>query len=80
MGMDPDGAEAIIPMLEMGMAKAQPIPRSGRTTDIAEAALWLASDASSFVTGQCLAVDGGLTTGRLFSARMAELQAMGAPA
>lgn len=78
-GMDQDAAEALIPILQMGFAKAQPIPRSGSTHDIAEAALWLASDASSFVTGICLPVDGGMTTGKLFSQRMAELGAM-APA
>ena len=42
----------------------QPIPRAGRPRDIAEAALWLASDASSFVTGHALVVDGGLTIGQ----------------
>ncbi len=73
-GMDQDAAEALIPMLQMGFAKAQPIPRSGSADDIAEAALWLASDASSFVTGICLPVEGGMTTGKLFSQRMAELQ------
>ncbi|WP_372517801.1 SDR family oxidoreductase [Frankia tisae] len=31
---------------------------------MAEAALWLASDASSFVTGQDIGVDGGISAGR----------------
>lgn len=35
--------------------------RFGQPEDIARAALWLASDAAEFVTGQCLTVDGGLT-------------------
>ena len=43
-----------------------PIRRSGQPIDIAEAALWLASDASSYVNGQAIAVDGGLTTGPLY--------------
>lgn len=73
MGMDQAGAESIIPMLEMGMAKAQPIQRSGQALDIAEAVLWLAGDQSTFVTAQCIAVDGGLTTGKLWSQKMAEL-------
>lgn len=76
-GLDQEAAEAIIPMLQMGFAKAQPIPRSGSTRDIAEAALWLASDASSFVTGICIPVEGGLTTGKLFSQRIAEMQGAG---
>lgn len=41
--------------------KRNPLKRLGQTEDIAQAALWLASDASSFVTGQTIAVDGGLS-------------------
>lgn len=37
-----------------------PVGRLGETADIAEAALWLAGTRSSFVTGQSLAVDGGI--------------------
>lgn len=73
MGLDQDAAEALLPMLAAGMATAQPIQRTGAPADIAEAALWLASDASTFVTGQCIAVDGGLTTGRLWSQKLAEI-------
>jgi NAD(P)-dependent dehydrogenase (short-subunit alcohol dehydrogenase family) len=36
-----------------------PIGRMGRAEEVAEAAVWLASDASSFTTGTTLAVDGG---------------------
>jgi NAD(P)-dependent dehydrogenase (short-subunit alcohol dehydrogenase family) len=43
------------------LAKAQPIPRAGLPEDIANAILWLASDESSFVTGQAIAIDGGLS-------------------
>ena len=42
----------------------QPIPRAGLPNDIANLALFLASDESSFVTGQDFLVDGGLTAGR----------------
>lgn len=42
----------------------QPIPRPGEGSDIAEAALWLASDHSTFVNGHSLFVDGGVTAGR----------------
>jgi len=45
------------------MEHQQPIPRVGRPDDIAEMALYLASDRSSFITGQALVVDGGATTG-----------------
>lgn len=43
------------------MAKWQPIPRAGHPEDVAAMALYLASDDSSFVTGQAMIVDGGLT-------------------
>lgn len=52
--MDPDTLRAVLAM-------AHPIPRAGEPEDIANAALWLASDQSSFVTGQAIAVDGGLS-------------------
>lgn len=38
-----------------------PLGRIGREEDVAAAALYLCSDAASFVTGQILCVDGGLT-------------------
>lgn len=48
--------------LQRNLAKATPIPRSGLAVDIAEAALFLASDAGSFVNGHDLIVDGGRTS------------------
>ena len=42
-------------------ARITPLGRSGEGRDIADAALWLASDESSFVTGQAIVVDGGWT-------------------
>ena len=42
-------------------ATAHPIGRSGEGSDIAQTALYLASDESSFVTGQAIVVDGGWT-------------------
>ena len=40
---------------------AQPIPRIGQPDEIGGMALYLASDEASFVTGQVMVVDGGLT-------------------
>lgn len=42
---------------------AQPVARGGQPDDIAQAVLFLASDAAGFVTGTSLIVDGGLTIG-----------------
>jgi NAD(P)-dependent dehydrogenase (short-subunit alcohol dehydrogenase family) len=41
------------------MAAAQPNGRLGQPREIAEAAVWLCSDAASFVTGHPMPVDGG---------------------
>ena len=38
----------------------EPIGRMGRPEEIAEAVVWLCSDAASFVTGHPMAVDGGI--------------------
>jgi gluconate 5-dehydrogenase len=38
-----------------------PLQRVAEPEEIAEAALWFCSDAASFVTGQILSVDGGMT-------------------
>ena len=47
--------------LKGNLAKAVPLNRSGLAIDIAEAALYLASEAGSFVTCQDIVVDGGRT-------------------
>ena len=44
-------------------SQLQPLKRAGEPRDIAEAALYLASDGASFMTGQTLVVDGGATVG-----------------
>jgi NAD(P)-dependent dehydrogenase (short-subunit alcohol dehydrogenase family) len=46
---------------EKGTLSRVPMARWGRVEEIAEPALFLASDASSFMTGQVLVVDGGLS-------------------
>ncbi len=57
-------AATLIPHPE-GMAAYQPhfptIPRFGKAMEVAEAALFLASDAAAYVNGAVLAVDGGWT-------------------
>jgi NAD(P)-dependent dehydrogenase (short-subunit alcohol dehydrogenase family) len=47
--------------LKDGLASRNPMGRIGKPGEIATAALFLASDDSSFVTGIDLSVDGGMT-------------------
>ncbi|MQP68317.1 SDR family oxidoreductase [Niveispirillum sp. SYP-B3756] len=42
-------------------SRIHPMGRMGKASEVAQAALWLASDASSFTTGSELFVDGGCT-------------------
>ena len=56
----PEYAEAAIRSVA---PRWQPLQDVGRVDDIAQAALFLASDASRFVTGQNLVVDGGVSAG-----------------
>ncbi len=45
------------------MQEHTPLGRLGQAADVANAYLWLASDAASFITGAVLSVDGGAVTG-----------------
>lgn len=60
----PIGTEAVLAKLTDDMlekrAARSPLHRLGDPDDIAEAALYLASDASRYVTGSVLTVDGGI--------------------
>ena len=42
--------------------EAIPLNRYGTETEIAEAILFLASSKASYITGQCISVDGGFET------------------
>jgi NAD(P)-dependent dehydrogenase (short-subunit alcohol dehydrogenase family) len=76
MGLPLDQAEQSAQVIRAGLAKLQPIPRAGITDDVALAAVFLASDESSFVNGHDLVVDGGLIGGRQWSAQQEGLRAM----
>jgi NAD(P)-dependent dehydrogenase (short-subunit alcohol dehydrogenase family) len=65
--MPADLVERVPEITEPWLAEGVPLGRAGFPADIANAALWLASSESSFVTGQAIVVDGGLTSGRPWS-------------
>jgi len=66
-GIDHDEADAHLEAAEAAIAtilpRWQPLPYVGRAEDIAQAALFLASDASRLLTGHNLVVDGGMSAG-----------------
>ena len=60
---------AVNPNVFQELAVWYPLGRVGQPDDIAQAALFLASDAASWITGVVLPVDGGLTAGQYRMAR-----------
>src|SRR5690606_26000941 len=47
---------------EQKIGQLNPLRRSGQAEEIAQVALFLASEASSYINGQAIAVDGGLSS------------------
>lgn len=81
-GMDPADADRtaaqLAPAFQDALESYQPIRRAGTPDDVAQTMLWLASDASAFVTGQDIAVDGGICAGRPVSVSFAERKQLAA--
>lgn len=63
-GLEDDALDHSVDAVRRSLTNFQPIPRAGEPEDLAHAAAYLASDDSTFVTGQSLGVDGGLTLGK----------------
>jgi 3-oxoacyl-[acyl-carrier protein] reductase len=56
-----DAMKTVDPSVIEGILKTLPLSRLGTTDDIADACLFLLSDQASWITGQTLCVDGGMT-------------------
>jgi NAD(P)-dependent dehydrogenase (short-subunit alcohol dehydrogenase family) len=63
MGVPIAVADQMAAQVAQNAAVAQPVKKPGLPDDIAQAALYLASDAAAFVSGTHLVVDGGITVG-----------------
>ena len=61
-----EGIEQAWPEGVQAYLRAAPLPRLGRPEDVADACLFLASGAASWITGANLVVDGGIMTNRSF--------------
>ena len=67
LGLSLEAAEKTPQVLRELAKSAQPIPRAGLPEDIAQAAVFLASDESGFISGHDLVIDGAMTGGRNWS-------------
>jgi NAD(P)-dependent dehydrogenase (short-subunit alcohol dehydrogenase family) len=61
--MSPEVREAFVKSSRQTMRDNRPLEREGTPEDVAEAAVYLASDRSAYITGTVLPVDGGTSAG-----------------
>jgi NAD(P)-dependent dehydrogenase (short-subunit alcohol dehydrogenase family) len=67
-GVPPNQADQVTEGIRDLFSTIQPIPRAGLPEDVASAAMFLASDASSFITGHDIVIDGGMGMGQNWNA------------
>jgi NAD(P)-dependent dehydrogenase (short-subunit alcohol dehydrogenase family) len=81
-GLEPaladERANELEPLFTAALANWQPLRGAGVPDDVAPACAWLVSDASRFVNGHDLVVDGGICAGRPVSVFAAERSRMAA--
>jgi len=56
-------ADPVLPLAEPAIKASSPIPRIGAEGELKGVCVFLASDASNYITGQTIVVDGGRTIG-----------------
>jgi len=76
LGLPVEAAEKTPEVMREVYKTAQPIPRAGLPEDIAHAAVFLASDESTFINGHDLVIDGAITGGRNWTAQQQGLAAL----
>jgi NAD(P)-dependent dehydrogenase (short-subunit alcohol dehydrogenase family) len=54
-----------VPAVQSAFLEQTPLGRMGELDDVSSAVLWLASDESSYITGQVINIDGGTSTKKL---------------
>lgn len=74
---DENAGEQMAALMAQVGAGMQPLPKAGLPADIADAAVFLASAESAFITGQALVVDGGITLGQRARTAIAMPMALG---
>lgn len=62
-GMSAEDGEQFVKAIRERMRSGRPLKREGSPADVAEAALYFASDRSAYVTGTVLPIDGGTVAG-----------------
>ena len=62
-------ADPVLPLVEPAIKASCPIPRIGAEGELKGVCVFLASDASNYITGQTIVVDGGRTIGELLRLR-----------
>ncbi len=78
LGLEGKAAEQTADIAADILGQAQPIPRAGLPEDIARAAVFFASDDSSFVNAADLIIDGGMIGGRHWTAHQESVKQLGA--